>query len=62
MNSQLIRLVFTGFLKNRRKTKDRKKKSKDGDPDNEHKDIGSDGEERGGSETDCQSVLEYKLI
>ena len=51
MNSQLIRLVFTGFLKNRRKTKDRKKKSKDGDPDNEHKDIGSDGEERGRSET-----------
>ena len=51
MNSQLIRLVFTGFLKNRRKTKDRKKKSKDGDPDNEQKDIGSDGEERGRSET-----------
>ena len=26
-------------------------KSKDGDPENEHKDIGSDGEERGRSET-----------
>ena len=53
MNSNLIRLVFTGFLKNRRKTKERKKsvKSKDGDPENEHKDIGSDGEERGRSET-----------
>ena len=51
MNSQLIKLVFTGFLKNRKK-KDRKKsiKTKD-DPENEHKDIGSDGEERGRSET-----------
>eukprot|EP00092_Neocalanus_flemingeri_P030330 GFUD01032925.1.p1 GENE.GFUD01032925.1~~GFUD01032925.1.p1 ORF type:complete len:1132 (+),score=298.80 GFUD01032925.1:199-3594(+) len=41
----------TGFLKNRRK-KDRKKstKAKD-DPENENKDIGSDGEERGRSET-----------
>merc|ERR1712142_730189 len=41
----------TGFLKNRRK-KDRKKtsKSKD-DTENESKDIGSDGEERGRSET-----------
>jgi len=41
----------TGFLKNRRK-KDRKKstKTKD-DPENENKDIGSDGEERGRSET-----------
>eukprot|EP00092_Neocalanus_flemingeri_P030331 GFUD01032926.1.p1 GENE.GFUD01032926.1~~GFUD01032926.1.p1 ORF type:complete len:1074 (+),score=275.05 GFUD01032926.1:199-3420(+) len=41
----------SGFLKNRRK-KDRKKstKAKD-DPENENKDIGSDGEERGRSET-----------
>ena len=43
--------LFVGFLKNRRK-KDRKKssKSKD-DTENESKDIGSDGEERGRSET-----------
>ena len=42
---------FLGFLKNRRK-KDRKKstKTKD-DTENENKDIGSDGEERGRSET-----------
>jgi len=41
----------SGFLKNRRK-KDRKKSSKaKDDPENENKDIGSDGEERGRSET-----------
>jgi len=41
----------TGFLKNRRK-KDRKKSSKaKDDTENESKDIGSDGEERGRSET-----------
>jgi len=41
----------TGFLKNRRK-KDRKKSSKaKDDVENENKDIGSDGEERGRSET-----------
>ena len=51
MSSQLIKLVFAGFLKNRKK-KDRKKsiKTKD-DAETEHKDIGSDGEERGRSET-----------
>merc|ERR1719318_1502988 len=41
----------SGFLKNRRK-KDRKKSSKaKDDTENENKDIGSDGEERGRSET-----------
>ena len=63
MNSQLIRLVFTGFLRNRRK-KDRKKstKSKD-DTEDDNKDIGSDGEERGRSETptpECNDEDGYK--
>ena len=45
-------LFIAGFLKNRRKKESRKKsvKSKD-DPEAENKDIGSDGEERGRSET-----------
>jgi len=40
----------SGFLKNRRK-KDRKKSKAKDDTENDNKDIGSDGEERGRSET-----------
>ena len=51
MNSHLIKLVFTGFLKNRRKKDSRKKSKAKDDTENENKEIGSDGEERGRSET-----------
>ena len=53
MNLCFITVLFPGFLKNRKK-KDRKKstKSKDSlETETEQKDIGSDGEERGRSET-----------
>ena len=51
MGLLLINCLFPGFLKNRRK-KDRKKSNKSKDElETEPKDIGSDGEERGRSET-----------
>ena len=54
-NLYLITVLFPGFLKNRKK-KDRKKSTKSKDSleterESEQKDIGSDGEERGRSET-----------
>ena len=55
MNLYFITVLFPGFLKNRKK-KDRKKSTKSKDSleterETEQKDIGSDGEERGRSET-----------
>ena len=47
MSNSLLRCLFPGFLKNRRK-KERKKSSKSKEElESEPKDIGSDGEERG---------------
>ena len=55
LNLYFITVLFPGFLKNRKK-KDRKKSTKSKDSleterETEQKDIGSDGEERGRSET-----------
>jgi len=49
--SSITKKESTGFLKNRRKKDSRKKSKAKDDTENENKEIGSDGEERGRSET-----------